>query len=66
MSHAGGRVEFQRHVSGAWYVSRWWIRMPTMETIVDWGRAGSRSEVPMSFLEAGGEVTQVRVREEEG
>jgi len=29
-SDAGGRIEFERLNSGAWIVSRWWIRMPVI------------------------------------
>jgi hypothetical protein len=62
----GGRVEFQRMLSGAWIVRRWWIRVPSITTVptpVAFGTGRRRTnlgtfQVPklIGFRETGGEV----------
>jgi hypothetical protein len=59
-SSSGGRIEFQRQRSGAWIVSRWYIRAAHVQQDP---RAGQT--VIASFLEAGGEVTNARVAGED-
>lgn len=61
LGSAGGRIEFDLLESGAWIVRSWWIRMPRIESMIDWERWGERRDVPVSFVEAGGEVTNVHV-----
>lgn len=61
LGSAGGRIEFDLLESGAWIVRSWWIRMPRIESMIDWERWGERRDLPVSFVEAGGEVTDVRV-----
>ena len=41
--HLGGQVHFERHPSGAWFVRRWFIRMPLVpEVVITAARAGRR------------------------
>ncbi|HEU4564067.1 MAG TPA: carboxypeptidase-like regulatory domain-containing protein [Gemmatimonadaceae bacterium] len=43
----GGRIEFRRMPSGAWIVSRWWIRMPVTATVIGPARTdGSITHFP--------------------
>lgn len=68
----GGRVEFERHPSGAWFVSRWALRMPRLAR--EPGRVrevtGSARWVPggpeklVGILETGGEVRIGGAREQ--
>ena len=51
--HVGGRVEFRRLDSGAWIVSRWFIRMPAVDPERRRGRSG------YLIREEGGKVTQL-------
>ena len=51
--HVGGRVEFRRLDSGAWIVSRWFIRMPAVDSERRRGRSG------YLIREEGGKVTQL-------
>ncbi|HEY0671422.1 MAG TPA: carboxypeptidase regulatory-like domain-containing protein [Longimicrobiales bacterium] len=50
----GGRTEFRRLASGAWFVGRWYIRMPTVIS----GR--ERGYRPVQMKETGGEVLSLR------
>lgn len=64
-SNVGGRVEFLALPSGAWIVSRWWIRMPaiTKEITPARGRGGEQIRWLISgFREEGGEVIGIRDR----
>jgi hypothetical protein len=64
----GGRIEFERMASGAWIVSKWWIRVPSLQlssgvTLVN-RRRGTRATVGrkpilVGYVESGGEVTEV-------
>ena len=53
---AGGRVEFARMPNGAWIVSRWSIRMPSVVRIVT--RVGRRDSLA-GYQENGGEAVPV-------
>ena len=49
--HQGGEVRFGRGEDGAWYVSRWWMRIPRLE------RRGRRGRIRVAgYLEWSGEV----------
>jgi hypothetical protein len=48
---ASGRIEFDRLDSGAWVISRWWIRMTR-------GRGQGR---PQGYFEMGGEIVDVEL-----
>jgi hypothetical protein len=52
----GGRVEFQRHQSGAWIVAYWHIRMPVIDSVTVRGTGNTRVAVPrvVSYVEQGG------------
>jgi hypothetical protein len=52
---ATGQVEFRRLPSGAWFISRWWIRTPVHE------RQVGRVPRIVAFREAGGEVTRIEL-----
>lgn len=72
--HAGGRVEFTRLPSGAWVVSRWYIRMPLMEQAGSFtveGADGIRSRTRMrsrlvAIREEGGEILGSSIQEMRG
>jgi len=61
----GGRVEFTRLPDGEWLVSRWHIRMPELQRIMQSTRASARLSVVGSPIRwrgtkvVGGEITQV-------
>ncbi len=58
-SPSGGRVEFRRLPSGAWIVSRWYIRT---SRILRGQRADrQRQEIIADIREAGGEVSDITV-----
>ena len=49
--HQGGEVWFDRGEDGAWYVSRWWMRIPRLE------RRGRRGRIRVAgYLEWSGEA----------
>jgi hypothetical protein len=54
--HLGGQVHYDRHPSGAWFVRRWFIRMPVFPHVVTPDRGGKGSPRPMLWriLEEGG------------
>jgi hypothetical protein len=54
----GGLTEFKRLSNGAWIVSRWYIRMPTVVAGQGSGAYGGYRAV--SFQEEGGEVVSIR------
>jgi hypothetical protein len=65
---SGGRVEFRRGPSGAWFVSRWWIRTPVVQRrIRPTLRRGARGnflttrlmDAVDAYREFGGEVLQI-------
>jgi hypothetical protein len=61
--HMGGSVEFESLSTGAWIVSHWTIRMPTIQM-----RRRLRGRVQYSvegYHEVGGEVVEVWNREGE-
>lgn len=62
-ARSGGRIFFGRHASGAWYVSRWFIRTVQRQRpgATSFGKPSAPS--PGSIREAGGEVTDVVVVE---
>lgn len=62
MFPSGGRIEFQRQRSGAWVVSRWHIRSAWVPTTEPPGPGQVRIAVVTQVREAGGRVTDVRVR----
>ena len=56
-SHLGGQVHYDRHPSGAWFVRRWFIRMPVFPQVVttDLGvTKGSPRPMLWRILEEGG------------
>jgi len=57
----GGRVEFERLPTGAWVVSRWWIRMPVLGSSRAWWlESGSKGrEVLARIREVGGEILEL-------
>jgi hypothetical protein len=57
----GGRVEFESLPSGAWFVRRWWIRMPEVQQQYQaWRQAGQRQEnVLVAISEVGGEIVEL-------
>lgn len=65
---SGGRVEFRRGPSGAWFVSRWWIRTPVVQRrIRPTLQRGARgnflttrlTEAVDAYREFGGEVLRI-------
>lgn len=52
----GGLVEFTRHPTGAWYVQRWKIRMPTFTRIL---KAVGARDTLTGYREAGGEASLI-------
>ena len=56
---AGSRVDFEELPEGAWYVRRWWIRMPRMTRdlgLMSRGRSGLRVS---GLVEAGGTAARL-------
>jgi hypothetical protein len=69
---SGGRVEFRRGPSGAWFVSRWWIRTPVVQRrIRPTLRRGARgnflttrlSDAVDAYREFGGEVLKIALED---
>lgn len=56
---AGGQVDFEELPEGAWYIRRWWIRMPRMTRDVGlMARGGSGLRVA-GLVEAGGTAARI-------
>ena len=60
----GGQLEFQHLPTGAWIVSRWYIRMPVMGTIPKTKTEPERSVAAM-ITEAGGRVLEIVPKKKE-
>lgn len=58
---AGGAVEFKRVRDGTWLISRWSIRMPVLEQVVQGSLGGFRSEARVSAIKvSGGDLALAR------
>ena len=58
MKDGGGRLEFRRLPTGAWIVSKWWIRMPVVNMPGSLGPGRPRKPDVVAINEAGGRVLQ--------
>jgi hypothetical protein len=72
-SNSGGRVEFTRLPSGAWVVSRWYIRMPLFRQVASFSPGFDAASVRnrprnrlVAIREEGGEILGSSVREMRG
>lgn len=57
--HIGGGMEFERLPSGAWIISRWWIRSPIVELAEPLNPLGGRHRLA-AIREDGGTVVDLR------
>ena len=62
---AGGSVEFRRLANGGWVVTRWRIQTTNVARGTDWERGGRETHVVTDIREAGGEVTDIQLLQDD-